>query len=694
MSFLALAFGLGALAIGFPLLFHLIRPTPRGRQEFSSLMFLKTSPPRLTRRSRFENWLLLLIRCTAVGLLAIAFMRPFFRENAEVFSDDLSNRRVAIVLDVSASMRRTDLWNQAQKKVEHTLEQLEPGDDVGLFTFGNELKTLVGFEKQTMLELPELKQLIRQKLTEIAPAWGDTNLGQALVATADALVAAADQQLAPAQPQLVLISDLQEGCNLNALQAFEWPDQVRVEVLPVSVPGSSNATVKLVASDPAENLDSEVRVRVTNAADSSSEQFFVQWENASNESSPETAFYVPPGQNRTLRVKRDEKLLNASRLVLTGDSEPFDNSYFVVPVKQQVVNVIYFGDDDENDADGLQYFLRRALADNGRKSFEVQQVKTSEPLAWPAEQPALVVLTRKMTSDEITQVEEYLEDSGTVLVVLKNQEVTQSLGPLAGVVATENDVGTKQDGYSMLADIDFAHPLFQPFANPRYNDFTNIRFWNHQRVKVGDNANIVASFDDRWPAIWQSEIGNGTLIGFSAGWHPEDSQLALSTKFVPIIAGILSLSALNVQIDQSGFVNRSIQLPVDSNSNWTLQKPDGSTVRLAADQVQTDPIESPGICKLYNDQHESLVAINLTSSESATAAMPVETLETYNVRLGSQPTTIEQKEQLRQIKDTQLEARQQIWKWLVVLAVALLVVETILAGRLKTKPTDTEVAIA
>ena len=58
MSFLAPLFALGIGAVTLPILLHLIRRTPRGRHEFSSLMFLSPSPPRLTRRSRLDNLLL------------------------------------------------------------------------------------------------------------------------------------------------------------------------------------------------------------------------------------------------------------------------------------------------------------------------------------------------------------------------------------------------------------------------------------------------------------------------------------------------------------------------------------------------------------------------------------------------------------------------------------------------------------
>ena len=56
-------------------------PHPRrpGRRSVRC-MFLAPTPPRLTRRSRLDNILLLLLRASALALLALAFARPFLRE--------------------------------------------------------------------------------------------------------------------------------------------------------------------------------------------------------------------------------------------------------------------------------------------------------------------------------------------------------------------------------------------------------------------------------------------------------------------------------------------------------------------------------------------------------------------------------------------------------------------------------------
>src|SRR5690606_14339403 len=101
MSFLTPLYIAGLLAVALPVLFHLIRRTPQGRQTFSSLMLLSPSPPRVTRRSRLNNILLLLLRATALSLLAFAFARPLLRQEADLNISEQRGRRIALLVDTS-----------------------------------------------------------------------------------------------------------------------------------------------------------------------------------------------------------------------------------------------------------------------------------------------------------------------------------------------------------------------------------------------------------------------------------------------------------------------------------------------------------------------------------------------------------------------------------------------------------------
>lgn len=180
MSFLAPLFLLGALAVAAPVVFHLIRRTTREQAPFSTLMFLKPSPPRLTRKSRIEHWLLLLLRSAVVMLLALAFARPFFRQTAaEASSPDAAKHRV-ILVDTSASMRRDGLWDAARSRLAAELRAALPGDRVAVFTFDRAVTPVMMFDDWQSLPPGDRAAQVLGRLGDAAPSWAGTQLGQAL----------------------------------------------------------------------------------------------------------------------------------------------------------------------------------------------------------------------------------------------------------------------------------------------------------------------------------------------------------------------------------------------------------------------------------------------------------------------------------------------------------------------------------
>ena len=94
------------------------------------------------------------------------------------------------------------------------------------------------------------------------------------------------------------------------------------------------------------------------------------------------------------------------------------------------------------------------------------------------------------------------------------------------------------------AEINFKHPIFAPFDDPRYSDFTPIHFWKHRvwEIPTSLNANVLAKFDDGSPALTQIAVGKGNLLVLASGWAPSDSQLAVSSKFPPLMETMLDWS--------------------------------------------------------------------------------------------------------------------------------------------------------
>ena len=76
MSFLntAMLWGLAALAV--PIFIHLLNRRRFRRVPWAAMRFLKVSVEQNQRRMKLEDWLLLLVRCAMVALLALLVARP------------------------------------------------------------------------------------------------------------------------------------------------------------------------------------------------------------------------------------------------------------------------------------------------------------------------------------------------------------------------------------------------------------------------------------------------------------------------------------------------------------------------------------------------------------------------------------------------------------------------------------------
>src|SRR5262245_49710689 len=99
LTFLAPAalFGLSLLAI--PIVIHLLKPRKVRRTPFSSLRWLHLTQQRLSRRLRWHQLLLFLLRAAFITLLVLAIAKPIFdRRSAGGPSERF------VIVDVSRSM--------------------------------------------------------------------------------------------------------------------------------------------------------------------------------------------------------------------------------------------------------------------------------------------------------------------------------------------------------------------------------------------------------------------------------------------------------------------------------------------------------------------------------------------------------------------------------------------------------------
>ncbi|HEX2851774.1 MAG TPA: BatA domain-containing protein [Opitutaceae bacterium] len=696
MSFLAPFFLLGALAIAAPVIFHLIRRTTRDRTVFSSLMFLLPTPPRLTRRSRLEHWLLLLLRCLALALLAFGFSRPFLKESALNDAPGGSTKRVVVLVDVSASMRRSGLWVEAQSKVESTLRSLSAADQAAVFIFSRDAQPLVNFGEWNAAAPDARVALATARLAAVSPGWSGTNSGAALITAAEALVDTEGSQNIGTR-QIVLVSDLQLGSRLEAIQAYEWPKGVELVVEPLKPRNPTNAGIQLLAeaADTDRQSATSVRVRVSNAGNSTREQFKVGWVKtpAGEFSGAPVETYVPPGQSRVVSLPV-ASAGGAESITLLGDDEDFDNTVYVIPPAQQKINLVYLGAEKADDTRQPLFFLKRALPETPRLSVRVTAIPATQPLAGELLAAPLYVVTDALPKAQGVVLREQALAGKTVLFSPKSAAAGATLGFLLGMDALAAEEG-RPASYAMLAEIDFQHPLFAAFADPRYSDFTKIHFWKYRKLDASalPGARVLAKFDNGDPALLEIPAGKGRVLVLSAGWNPEDSQLAVSSKFVPLIYSVLEFSgALTTQPGQY-FIGDSVPLPTEFRETAaTVRMPDGSSLPLTAGAAVFTLAAQPGIYRFTAGQRAQAFSVNLDAAESRTAPIAVDELERLGAPLAKKSQALKPAAAAREValQGSAAESRQKLWRWFIIATLVVLLGESLLAGWTARKPSLVE----
>ena len=689
MSFLAPWFLVGALAVGMPILFHLIRRTIREKQPFSSLMFLLPTPPRITRQSRLENLLLLLFRCLVIGLLALAFARPFIQKPIANDPASDSARQRVVLIDISASMRREDLWAQAVGRAEQVIASSAPGDIVALSTYDRATHPVVTLEQSKTLSPTERRNTLRQALSTLKPGWGNAHLGSALLGVSEGFdTSGTGVDSRPGMHQIILISDLADGSSLAGLQGHEWPKGLEVLPQPVRVKHPTNVGLMLLPEhgDEESRDGTALRFRVTNSSDAQREQFRLRVQGGASNTPPILDLYVPPGQTRVLSARIASG--KVAELRLEGDDADFDNTVRWLPPLQERVTILYLGNDAEADPNQSAYYLQRAFTSTRHRALELRVRKPTEALAASdLADVSLIIASSERPTATASSLLMAIESGRTLLLSLPNAsaETRSGLGTLLNSGGVRLSEALKRN-FSLFGQIDFTHPLFTPFADARFNDFTKIHFWKHRLLLaegLPPTTRIVASFDDESPALLEIGIGKGSVLILTAGWQPADGQLALSTKFVPLLYSILERSRPSGSSLDQFFVGDALPLSGQTtNGLRTVRKPDGSEIKVDA-QPNFSGTDIPGIYTLLESGVR--MAVNVPPEESRTTPLTLDQLEKLGLPLEKHvdPKVAElSKEQKRVLASVELEGRQKLWRWLIVAGFLFVILETWLAGRL------------
>ena len=132
MSFLNPIFLFALVAVGLPLVIHLLNLRKPKRIQFSTLAFFKELQKTTIRKIKVKRWVLLMLRLLAIASLAMVLARPFLPPALSTGASSNQPTVYAILVDNSISMSRIGskgpLLNQAKELITTIVESSKEGD--------------------------------------------------------------------------------------------------------------------------------------------------------------------------------------------------------------------------------------------------------------------------------------------------------------------------------------------------------------------------------------------------------------------------------------------------------------------------------------------------------------------------------------------------------------------------------------
>lgn len=524
-QFLTPLFWLAALGVAIPVIVHLVRRERSPRFSFSSLRFLRPASRRSIRYLKIRNPWLLVLRAILVLLLVAAFARPFIRRPEVPVEGMTATTSSVILLDNSYSMVFGGGFDRAVQEVRACLSRMNPQDETALVLFSDSPTVAMPFTHA----VPALQG-------QLAPGMGSSYRTTDYVAA----LRLADKMLlerAGNRKKIYLITDLQRS-GFRLEDQFRLSRGIQLELIripgqPASPISATGASLEITGS--AGKREAKVAARFVRLKKDASGGRMTLLLNGSQKASQEVRFGADNTQVEELALDdwpegnvRCELQAGTSNFFLVSGGKP----------KEQVL--IVEGPAPLRSGRSPAYYLMRALSAGSGELFTLTSATVRQAEELPLQNFRVIFLagTDTLPANMRSRLTSAVK-GGTGLVLspgisLAMEQFNSGFAELIPAVLSSR-VGREREPVGVIASTRSRHPIFKVFADSGAGNFLASRFQAYYAAIPGEDAQVLARFDDGNPALIEREVGRGRVLLFTSSLDGSWNDLPLNTIYVPFV---------------------------------------------------------------------------------------------------------------------------------------------------------------
>ncbi|MDB6154112.1 MAG: hypothetical protein JWL90_2565 [Chthoniobacteraceae bacterium] len=516
-------FLLAVAAMGVPLWLHLSRRRKYQKIEIGTLRFLHQTLRERRKKSRIEEIVLLLLRMSAVGLLAVVFARPFW-PRAEKAAE--KEAETIILLDASGSI--TPGMAETARKAAARVISTAGGGKIKIAQFSDEVQPL-------------------DSLAAYRPIAGaPTRVGAALGWALDHFILEGGNA-----GKVVLISHLAaEG--LPSQPPRVWPPQMAVELVALKPPSVDNAAVRrlsLLTPYGAEAMEIEALVWMPPGRTSEEDRTVT----LEAEGLHETAV-VPPGSERVVfRFHPPQAEVHGRVSVTGGDPWPADDQRpFAVHWTEPARVLLVDGQPGSTPFEGEAYFIEKALAASGaahgKSAFKPEIIFALDGRNGPVDLTGVRAIALCGVTDcspaSARLLADFVARGGGLISVLNDKWTPSAAAALveAGLFP-ESIAQTGAEEKRPLVSWDREHPALSLFDGRDGGDLRELPWRDGFGAQAGAGWRALATLDGGHALFLEKEKRDRAAGPVAVCFHPLNRQwsdIPREPLFVPLMKSLFT----------------------------------------------------------------------------------------------------------------------------------------------------------